>query len=306
MKAVVEHLRSEVAEKFEVQIDLPVPSETDVRKSARRLFEGREDARKALAAKDMVLFEAPASTHFRISDRPVTLDSSLPFGDIGLTSRGVTICMPIGQRLMLGLLCPSIGRKLSRVPIEKLNLPSATRARLIALRTGLASSSVVTLDEEEVRRHNALQIAGSTRFVYGPSDDFADVEQIIATNPDLREVTSSVHFGKMGEGPAPRQHMPAGSWLVLYGRNDAHMLEVLDAVDKEPLELTLKSQSALRAAVADGPFSEVQYYVDQQIVRGMRDVHLVPIPDAARVKVQVRHFDPGLDELMKVIDQRSR
>lgn len=304
MKTFVEDLKEQVAESLGAAFDVPVSTENDVRKAARNVLLNREDARQALLAKQMVLFEAPVATQFRISDRPVTVESSLPFGDAGLTSLGVAIFMPLGQRRMLGLLCPSIGRKLDNVPIETLDIADEARVRLIALRNGLSTGALVQLDHAMVRRHNDMQVAGCMRFVYGPTSDFEDVQTFLSSHPEAQRVQSSMKVGRMGGGPEPMPHMPMGSWLVLFGRNEAHMLETQDASDGEPLEVTVRNEAALEAALNDEPFSEMRYYVDRHERRGMRDVRLIVTDEDGKRRVQVRHSNPGLDALMTTIGSR--
>lgn len=305
MKTVIQDIKEQVTDNFGAEIDMPVPTENDVRTVARGLFADRENARHALMDKDMVLFQAPGDTPFRISDRPVTLHSSLPFGDVGLASHGVAVFMPLGQRLMLGLFCPSIRRKLNKVLIETLDMSDEARSRLFALRDGLATGSVVQLDETMVKRHNDQQIAGCMRFVYGPTKHFEDVQAYLSAHPEARDIQSSIKPGKMGHGPGPKPQMPKGMWLVLIGRTESHMLEVLDASDDEPLEVTVRSEAVLATALRDGPFSEMRYYVEKYECRSMRDVRLVRIEDKGASRVQVRHLNPALDALMSAIGKHA-
>jgi hypothetical protein len=67
--------------------------------------------------------------------------------------------------------------------------------------------------------------------------------------------------------------------------------------------LTLQSNASLGAALKDGPFSEMRYFVDQHLVRGMREVRLIRLNDTGRV--QVRHLDPGLDTLITSVGKRA-
>lgn len=305
MTKVAEDLKISVAEMIGSELEIPVPSENDARRVARSLFADRAQMHQALANKDMVLFEACGVSPFRISDRPVTLESSLPFGDIGLASPGVAIFLPIGQRLMLGLLCPSIGRRLNKQPIEELDMHGDGRERLIALREGLTTGALVRLEEVMVRRHNVQQIANCKRFVYGPSDSFDDVREVIAANPETREVKSTIRLGRMGQGPAANPQMPMGAWLVLYGQSEQHMLEVFGGGAEEAFEVTVKETCALSAALGDGPFSEMQFFVDRHQIRGMRDVSVECRFNIAGCSLQVRHSDPSLDALMTMIGSRT-
>lgn len=306
MTATFAEINSQVTQEFGVGLAMQAPSENDARKVARGLFKDRHEAIQSLLTKDFVLFEAGGDIPFRISDRPVTLDTSLPFDDTGLASLGVAVFMPLGKNLMLGLFCPSIGRKLNKVSFDKLELPKDSRARLEALKHGLATGSIVRLDQTTVKRHNAQQISSCTRFVYGPTKDFGDALAIVAANPHTRVVRSSMNVGKMGQGPGPRRHMPMGSWLVLVGRNDAYMLEVTNVSDAEPLEVTVQNKFTLAEAMKDGPFSEMQYYVDKLCRCGMREVHLVPTGEVDACRFQVRHVAPALDGLMSAIGRGAR
>lgn len=304
MIAFAEHLDQQVQEKFGTSLG-DIPTENDARKVARDLFAKREAYRAILATKDLVLLAPPEGCTFRISDRPVTMYSTLPYGDIGLDALGIAVFMPLGQRLMLGMICPSVRLKLNKVPIEKLNLPEQVAARLVALRNGLATGAIVQLDKEEFERHNRHQIAHCSRFVYGPTDDFKDALGVIAASPEARSVRSSVQMGEMGIGPEPRPAMPMGSWLVFFGRTDGHMFEVTDVKNSYPFEATVRSRLALANAMADGPFKEMRYYVDKQEVSGMRDVRLVLLDDAERLRVQVSHANPSHNALMDAIARRS-
>jgi hypothetical protein len=297
-----EQLNNEVEQKCGVPLG-DVPTEDDARKAARTLFSEREKLKVLLAAKDMVLFEAADDRPFRISDRPVTIQSTLPFGDTGLGSPGVAIFMPLGQHLMLGMLCPSIRLKLNKLRLERLGLSDDAIARLVALRDGLSSGLVVRLDETEFERHNRMQIANYTRFVYGPSDNFEDVRALVAARPDTRTVLSSISMGEMGNGPGPAPSMPLGSWLVLFGSTEAHMLEVSDVKSGYPFEATVRSPAALANALQDRHFSEMRYYVDKHERAGMRDVQLVLLGAEKGLRVQVRHFNASLDSFMSNIDR---
>lgn len=304
VRSTVKNLADELTQisvKFGVDLGSELPSENGARKSAHALLQNRDKAIQSLLAKDFVLFETSGEIPFRISDRPVTLQSSLPFGDTGLSSFGVAIFMPLGQGLMLGMLCPSIRKKLSLVSFDRLDLPADRVEQLVALKNGLTRGELVTLNQNMVERHNQQQIAGCSRFVYGPTQDFEDVRTLILAHPETRDARSFITMGKMGEGPAEKPNMPPGSWLALFGRTESHMLEVSDVSEGEPFEMTVQDKDLLAHAMSDGPFSEVQLYDDRRCCRGMRNVCLVVLQDSDKARVQVRFADPALDALMKTI-----
>lgn len=304
MQEVAKGLLASTSSMVGAEAGIPIPSDNYTKISARRMFHERAKLQRLLAERDFMLFEPIDKATFRISDRPVMLSNSNPYGDTGLASQGVTVFMPLGQCLMLGILCPSLRHRLAKRPIEALVLPENGAARLASLRDALLTGSVAAIDAEEVGRMNAHQVTHASRFIYGPTDEFADVAALLTSTPTAREVRSSIHVGEIGRGPGPRRTMPLGSWLVLFGQADSYMLEVVSANEGEPLEVSVANVAALEAALSDGPFSEMQFFVDQTQHRSMRDVKLVASGDDPR-KVQVRHANPALDELMgRIADGR--
>ena len=149
-----------------------------------------------------------------------------------------------------------------------------------------------------MRRHNALQISCSSRFIYGPTDDFSDVLTILDANPSVGEVQSSIQLG------IPQfAGMPAGHWLVLFGKRDSYMLPVVDVVDAWPFEATITDEARLTMALEDGPFSEVRYLVDGWLRRSMREVAVERSSEDPR-RLALRHTDDSLNDLMSAIDKR--
>jgi hypothetical protein len=189
--------------------------------------------------------------------------------------------------------------RLNRRPLEKLDLPANRLSNLIALRDALATDAPVTWNDVEVKRHNTLQIVRSSRFIYGPTADFSDVVATMDANPSVGEVESSLSVGPIG----PRSRMPPGHWLVLFGKHDSYMVPVADMVDGWPLEATVTDDEALTMALDDGPFSELQYFVDHQQRLGMRDVS-AERSSADRRRVIIRHCNEGLNKLMSALQGR--
>ena len=297
-RAFATELSSWTEDLFGEQATIPIPTENDCRVVARSLFHERDEVVKSLGDKDLLLVEATGREMFRISDRPVCISNPDPHGDLGLASPSVTIFMPLGPQLLLALLSPNLRYRLNRRPIEKLALPADTASNLIALRTALSSGNSWAWGDEEVRRHNALQISRSSRFIYGPTDDFSDVLAIMDAHPGVGEVQSVMQLG------TPQwAGMPAGRWLVLFGMRDVYMLPVVDVVDAWPFEATVTDQVSLNLALEDGPFDQVRYLVDGQLHLTMRDATLErSSADASRLTL--RHTDESLNGLMGMIQKR--
>lgn len=280
------------------QAAFPIPTDNDCRAVTRSLFHERDELVKILGDKDLLLIETTGQEVFRISDRPVCVSNPDPYGDSGLASPSVTIFMPIGPQLLLALLSPNLRYRLNRRPIEKLALPADTVSNLIAVRSALSTGTSLTWCDVEVRRHNALQVSCSSRFIYGPTDDFSDVLAILDANAGVGEVQSLMQIGV-----GPRSRMPSGPWLVLFGKRDSYMLPVTDVMDTWPFEATVTAEVNLAMALDDGPFSEVRYFVDGQERRGMREV-TVERSSADSRRLTFRHTDAGLNALLVAIDRR--
>lgn len=140
------------------------------------------------------LFQTPHE--FLISDNPITLDHR-PYGNLGLSVRGIQIYLPLSSTLTLALLCPSVAAPFLRAAdqFQLLDHVSPGEAdRLLrnpqSTRTfceGLAAGIAIPLVPENVTRLNSLQVTFSSRFVYSETGDFALVEQMIRDNPRYRE-----------------------------------------------------------------------------------------------------------------------
>ncbi len=61
-----------------------------------------------LAEKDLILFQCTGKDRFWLSDNPVVMMNSFPYGRIGLKAPGIEVYMPVSQHRCLAFLCPSI------------------------------------------------------------------------------------------------------------------------------------------------------------------------------------------------------
>jgi len=296
-RAFAAQLSSWVQGLYGEHASVPIPSENDCRVVTRSLFHQRDDLLKYLGDHDLLLIEASGQEMVRISDRPVCISNPDPYGDLGLASPSVTIFMPLGPQLLLAMLSPNLRHRLNMRPIERLELPADTASNLIALRNALSTGASLAWSDAELRRLNALQISRSSRFIYGPTDDFSDVMTIMDAKRGVGEVHS---FMRLGIGLSAR--MPRGHWLVLLGERDSYMLPVADVVDAWPFEATVTDEVSLAVALEDGPFSEVRYLVDGEQRRGMREV-AAERSSADTRRLTFRHTNDSLSALMTAIDR---
>jgi len=303
---VIADLKRSIEDGLKTNIAMPIPSDNDARVASRAMVLRREAAVAALARKDMVLFKASDAATFRISDRPVVMQSALPYGDTGLNSPGVTVFMPLGQDLLLGLLCPSIRVRLNKYRIEDLDLPAEKAKPLLALKNGLNTGELVGWEDTAVASWNVSQIAACSRFVYGPSNSFSDVEDVLQRYPEARSTTSAISVGEMGKGPGRSPYMPMGNWLVLFGRTSQHMLEIYEAHQaRGGLEAHVVSPALLQEALADRPFSEMRLFRDQYEREVMRDVRVDLIEGVPSHRIRVAHSNEALASLFATLDRHG-
>jgi len=282
--------------------DFSLPTDNDSRRSMVKTFLDRNSLRIALEDKDFVLFEGAGSTSFFISDHPVVRQSTVPYGDSGLSSPGVGVYLPLGPDLVLAMLCKSVKINLNARPIEELELPQESAQRLIALREGLRTGLPVRWSDNSVACFNALQIAGSSRFLYGSQNAFDAVRAKLEAHPELRHVKSHVQIGSMGSAPPPANRMPDGQWLVLFGQSNHYMLSIQNWQAKQ-CEGETRDLDVLNRALADAAFKEMQQYVDKQQCQMKRNVRVEILTNSAPVRFRIRYADPAMDTLDAAINR---
>ncbi len=149
--------------------------------------------------KDWVLLKGSKRNPLLISDNPITLQNHndfSPYGNIGLSVKGIQIHFPISKELSLGLYCPSIGDQV-REGYEKYlrlaKLEPTLAAGLIKDPLGLAqlaagfnSGRAVPLKPENVLNLNSLQVRFSERFLFSSINDFTLPELMITEHPEYK------------------------------------------------------------------------------------------------------------------------
>lgn len=276
--------------------DFSMPTDNDSRRSMVDMFQKRDSWRTALGDKDFVLFEGAGSTPFLISDHPVVRLSTVPYGDSGLSSPGVGVYLPLGPDLVLAMLCKSVRENLNAPPIEALKIHH------VALREGLRTGKPVRQSDSFVANFNALQVAGSSRFLYGPQNAFDAVRATLEAKPELRHVKSNVKIGRMGYGPPSSNRMPEGQWLVLFGQSNHYMLPI-QHWREEQCEAETHDLETLNRALADAPFNEMQHYADKQQLQMKRNVRIEILTSSAPFRFRIRSTDPFMEALDATIRQ---
>jgi hypothetical protein len=142
------------------------------------------------------LYEAPPDHPFWIGDHPVVMENNVlkseVRGTIGLRVRGIEIYLPITPRYCLGFLCPTLKELTDEAYARSLNAKHSLGIEVThhdqvgALRDGLEFGFPIPSQPANVEYVNSLQVLFSERFVFGPTADFAMIEDMIAKNEDVR------------------------------------------------------------------------------------------------------------------------
>jgi hypothetical protein len=167
-----------------------------------------------ISQKIMFLAQPPKNRTFYIGDNPVTLNNSVdtrPYGNLGLSVKGIEIYLPLSAELTLGAFCPSVFMDIS----ERL---AATRKLTQASTQNLAVHGIITFNEmtRRMRRfeeeteagtsmlkcaaagvpfilndtnmdfYNSLQMQWAKRYVIGMRGDFDFARKFNRKFPELR------------------------------------------------------------------------------------------------------------------------
>jgi hypothetical protein len=270
--------------------------EQSVRLLAREAIRDRSRERTALAEKRLLLVEPEAGANFWISDNPVVRFNTFPYGDVALSSPGVEIYCPIAPDLALGLFCPTIAERVAAAVALGDQLEEPLRSQCADLHAAFSTGRPTPLGRGGATAFlNELQVRSSSRFLYGPRDDFDLARRVLAVAPDLRNVTTTVQVGKVGEGTPRRPQMPPGLHLVVYGNRGHHMLAV-EAVEDEPpssspfpgFDVLTREAAMVGVILRDRPWESVSVFDDGLEVRMMRSIAVEMIEDQGLARLQIR------------------
>lgn len=148
-----------------------------------------------IQTKDWFLFEPSPGRSFYISDAPVTLSNHVETpgrGNLGVSSLGIQIHIPISSNLTLAFFCRSLRKELERERKRILRRRrkgildnkiehALSEAALIerAYRTGRP----ITCKPENVDFLNSLQVSSSERFLYSSDGEFDLALEMVTTHP---------------------------------------------------------------------------------------------------------------------------
>ncbi len=143
-----------------------------------------------------LLFKATNTSKYYISDNPVTMHNENDFGlmgNLGLGVKGIEVYFPISSELSLGIFDES-NEKLIRSTYETIKKSKAffgteenAWRRSKSLIRGLKTGNAIKSEEENVKFHNSMQVASSTRFVYSIDQNFELIYEMLKANPKFKE-----------------------------------------------------------------------------------------------------------------------
>ncbi|RTL16176.1 MAG: DUF4238 domain-containing protein [Burkholderiales bacterium] len=151
-----------------------------------------------LVDKDWVLLKTDRKHPFLMGDHPFATtnerDSGLR-GNLGIACKGIQIYFPLSPTLALGLWCPTLQDACYEL-VERLreksqvsNLDSGELHDLeVATITidAIENGTPLRLQPVNVVHFNSLQVRSAERFVFGPTDDFSLVKEMVASDASMQ------------------------------------------------------------------------------------------------------------------------
>lgn len=133
---------------------MAMPSDAAVRLAAVKAFLEREGHTVALLGLHPALYASDGEHRFIISDHPVSRINAFTYVDVGLTSPGVMVMLPVSPGLTLALHCPTIVQRHELA--ASADLEPERRTRMMRYRDGLRSGEPIAINGDMV--HCALAI----------------------------------------------------------------------------------------------------------------------------------------------------
>jgi hypothetical protein len=163
---------------------------------AQRICTANKDLGPALVKKDWLLMRTDPKYPFLLGDHPVVLYNYFG-GKLGLAAPGVVVYFPLSPEFVLGLHCPTIAEEIRRGQKRLDSLPDETfvahpdlyagYSETVNIMEGLLKGIALESTPENVEHFNSIQISNAERFVFSSDGNFDLVEDMLRTEPQLRE-----------------------------------------------------------------------------------------------------------------------
>jgi hypothetical protein len=187
------------ADFFDLPSELGSRENADKAMFARAVGRAPMDFGATLAAKDWVLLQCHGTGKYLLGDHPLTMHNMIRRpgrGNLGIGVEGIELYFPLSPNLALALWCPS-HREAMVKGIQKLADLSESEPQVAQRFAGAWNDALNIMDAitkgvplqsqpENVEFFNSLQISTAERFVFSSDGDFALVEDMVRTNPELR------------------------------------------------------------------------------------------------------------------------
>jgi hypothetical protein len=139
--------------------------------------------------KSWVLYSTTKDNPFYISDNPIAMFNSNqdPLrGTFGLRVPGIEVHMPLSSTLSLGFLCPTLEREIRGSYDLASALGHPVPLHVHQLVDAFGGNKPFTLDGENIKHLNSLQVFYAERFVFTSRDNFDLVREMLRSTPKLK------------------------------------------------------------------------------------------------------------------------
>jgi len=253
--------------------------DNEARIASFRNMLGLDEVATKLFEKRLVLLQNQSRQPLWTSDNPVVMHNTFRFSYLGLDAKGIEIYLPIDPDQCLAFYCPSIHLQLAESFSPSHPRPPVTDPWLVELFKGMNTHNPVAIQENTAIYLNELQLNGSSRFIYGTTDEFDHAKNYLSARPEIRDVRTFFRLGNFGNGYSFQQGGPPGDLLVFHGQQNYYELQVFEVQEESiALRFTTTDDEKLKAIREDGPFSRVEYFVDGQLRQSIGDATIEMIP----------------------------
>ena len=183
-------------------------NEEQVRISSVEMIASAEPMAAMLLQLSWHLFEVPPSQTLYTSDAPVVRQNMRHRGEMfsmGLVSDGIEIYFPLGERLVLGMLCPSYAERMTKTYLGSNPSTPQWEAKVRGL---IEKGLVFTLQPDVITNLNSLQAFQARRFIFASRGGFLLAREMAKKEPEMNEaLVADERFAKMREEirPKPRR-----------------------------------------------------------------------------------------------------
>lgn len=298
-QSVAEQLEERVLKAYGSRGGISVPDDNEARKLALQSLLDADDLVDAMRDKEIFLIDSGENEEFIISDDPVTVHNSFPYGLTGMSSPGAEIHLPLSPKITLALYCPTIVKTLKMVC--QLDLDPRERKIYESIIDSLESGAPATLGEHTANFLNTLQLRQSARFLYGSSfDSLAEVKQKISEDSGNLGINSRVSIGELGKAPISSR-MPPGEWLVFHTKEDHGMFPVVDISTGNEFVCSAEKNGAIDYLVSNDNIQQVSLFRDGVEARHMKQVKIAcEKTEKNIVRISFRHRSEGLNQILGI------